>query len=321
MSENHSKILILGSGAAGCTAAIYAARAGLEPTVLHGMQPGGQLTITTDVENYPGFAETVQGPWLMEQMHAQMVACGTKVENDFIKEVDLKNKPFTLKGESGKTYTCDSLVISTGATAKWLGLPSEEKYAGKGVSACATCDGAFFRNQEVAVVGGGNTALEESLYLANMCSKVTLIHRRDAFRGEKILQDRVLNHEKIEVLWDTTLEEVLGDDSPTGGVTGLKLKNVKSGDTSTLDVMGVFIAIGHKPNTDIFKGQLDMDDYGYITVEKGTVNTNIAGVFAAGDVADNNYQQAVTAAGMGCMAALDAAKYLENTETDGTKAA
>lgn len=312
MTTKHSKVLIIGSGAAGCTAAIYAARAGLEPTVLHGMQPGGQLTITTDVENYPGFAETIQGPWLMEQMHAQMQECGAKVETDFIKEVDLKNKPFTLHGESGTTYTCDSLIISTGATARWLGLPSEEKYSGKGVSACATCDGAFFRNQEVAVIGGGNTALEEALYLANMCSKVTLIHRRDAFRGEKILQTRVLEHEKIEVIWDTTLEEVLGDDStPMGGVTGLKLRNVKTDKISEIDVMGVFIAIGHKPNTEIFKGQLNMNEYGYLDVEKGTVNTNIAGVFAAGDVADSVYQQAVTAAGMGCMAALDAARYLE----------
>lgn len=321
MTTQHSKVLIIGSGAAGCTAAIYAARAGLEPTVLHGIQPGGQLTITTDVENYPGFAEAIQGPWLMEQMHAQMEHCGAKVVTDYIKEVDLKNKPFTLHGESGTTYTCDSLIVATGATARWLGLESEEKYSGKGVSACATCDGAFFRNQEVAVIGGGNTALEEALYLANMCSKVTLIHRRDAFRGEKILQDRVLEHEKINVLWDTTLDEVLGDDStPMGGVTGLKLKNVKTGEFSELDVTGVFIAIGHKPNTDIFKGQINMDDYGYIAVEKGTVNTNIEGVFAAGDVADSVYQQAVTAAGMGCMAALDAARYLESQESSGKAA-
>jgi thioredoxin reductase (NADPH) len=311
MTTKHSKVLIIGSGAAGCTAAIYSARAGLEPTVLHGMQPGGQLTITTDVENYPGFAKTIQGPWLMEQMHAQMLECGAKVETDFIKSVDLKNKPFTLKGESGNDYTCDSLIVSTGATARWLGLPSEEKYSGKGVSACATCDGAFFRNQEVAVIGGGNTALEEALYLANMCSKVTLIHRRDSFRGEKILQTRVHEHEKIEVMWDNTLEEVLGDDTPMGGVTGLKLRNVKTDKVSEIAVMGVFIAIGHKPNTDIFKDQLDMDEYGYLKVEKGTVNTNIGGVFAAGDVADSVYQQAVTAAGMGCMAALDAARYLE----------
>jgi len=311
MTTKHSKVLIIGSGAAGCTAAIYSARAGLEPTVLHGMQPGGQLTITTDVENYPGFAKTIQGPWLMEQMHAQMLECGAKVETDFIKSVDLKNKPFTLKGESGNDYTCDSLIVSTGATARWLGLPSEEKYSGKGVSACATCDGAFFRNQEVSVIGGGNTALEEALYLANMCSKVTLIHRRDSFRGEKILQTRVHEHEKIEVMWDNTLEEVLGDDTPMGGVTGLKLRNVKTDKVSEIAVMGVFIAIGHKPNTDIFKDQLDMDEYGYLKVEKGTVNTNIGGVFAAGDVADSVYQQAVTAAGMGCMAALDAARYLE----------
>jgi thioredoxin reductase (NADPH) len=247
----------------------------------------------------------------MEQMHAQMLECGAKVETDFIKSVDLKNKPFTLKGESGNDYTCDSLIVSTGATARWLGLPSEEKYSGKGVSACATCDGAFFRNQEVAVIGGGNTALEEALYLANMCSKVTLIHRRDSFRGEKILQTRVHEHEKIEVMWDNTLEEVLGDDTPMGGVTGLKLRNVKTDKVSEIAVMGVFIAIGHKPNTDIFKDQLDMDEYGYLKVEKGTVNTNIGGVFAAGDVADSVYQQAVTAAGMGCMAALDAARYLE----------
>ncbi len=307
MSQHH-KLIILGSGPAGCTAAIYAARAGLSPVLIHGNQPGGQLTITTEVENYPGFAKPIQGPWLMEQFHTQAKNCGTTMVQDYIKETHLKKRPFTLVGEK-ETYTCDCLIIATGASAKWLGMPSEQEYNGRGVSACATCDGAFYKNRKVAVVGGGNSALEETLYLANICEKVYVIHRRDQFRGEKILHERVINHPKIEVKWDNVTEEILGD---VIGVNALRIKNVKTEKTEDLPVHGVFIAIGHHPNTDIFKGQLDMDETGYLTVEKGTVNTNIEGIFAAGDVCDNLYRQAVTAAGMGCMAALDANKYLES---------
>ena len=325
-TTHHTKALIVGSGPAGCTAAIYAARAMLEPIMVRGLQPGGQLTITTDVENYPGFAETIQGPWLMEQMEAQAKHVGTTILEDTISEADLSSRPFRLVGDSGDVYTCDSLIICTGASAKWLGLETEETFMGLGVSACATCDGFFYRGKEVAVVGGGNTAVEEALYLTNHASKVTLIHRRDELRSEKILQDRLLKHDKIEVLWDTTLEEILGNkpggmELPLGGsvtppgVTGLKLKNVKTGDISTIDVDGVFIAIGHKPNTDMFKGQLDMDEGGYILTKPGTPMTSIPGVFAAGDVQDHTYQQAVTAAGSGCMAALDAERYVAEMES------
>lgn len=314
MSETlHTKVLIIGSGPAGCTAAVYAARAALSPIMVHGMQPGGQLTITTDVENYPGFADVIQGPWLMEQMEKQAVNVGTRVIHDVITEVDLSQRPFVAKGDSGQIFTGDTLVISTGASARWLGLESEQKFQGFGVSACATCDGFFYRNRTVAVIGGGNTAAEEALYLTNHADKVYLIHRRDSLRAEKILQKRVFANEKIEMVWDHELTEVLGDEDPLG-VTGIRLKNTKSGDEQTLDVHGLFVAIGHDPNTGLFKGQLDMDDGGYITTEPGTVNTSIPGVFACGDVQDKHYQQAVTAAGTGCMAALDAEKFIAESE-------
>ncbi|NBX86621.1 MAG: thioredoxin-disulfide reductase [Proteobacteria bacterium] len=309
-------LIILGSGAAGCTAAIYAARAGLKPLLIRGNQPGGQLTITTDVENYPGFAATIQGPWLMEQMEAQAKHCGTEIAEDHIVAANLKAK--TLTGMNGQTYHFQSLIIATGATAKWLGLEGEKTYNGKGVSACATCDGAFYRNQNVAVVGGGNTALEEALYLANIAKTVTLIHRRDAFRGEKVLQERVKNHPKITIIYNHTVAEILGNPHPiTGGVTGLKLQSTTDNSTQEIKVHGLFIAIGHAPNTTLFKNQIDLDETGYIIAQKGTVQTThqgqpLKGIFAAGDVADPIYRQAVTAAGMGCMAALDANRYLES---------
>lgn len=314
-NEHKSKVLILGSGPAGATAAIYAARANLKPVMVHGIQPGGQMTITTDVENYPGFEEVIQGPWLMQQMEKQAANVGTEIINDHIKEVDLSKRPFTLTGESGDSYITDTLIIATGAQAKWLGLESEKKFQGYGVSGCATCDGFFFKEKEVAVVGGGNTAVEEALFLTNHASKVTLIHRRDELRAEKMLSERLLKHPKIEVLWDHTLEEVVGDEDPLN-VTGLKVKNVKTEEVTDLKVDGVFIAIGHKPNTDIFKGKLDMDGEGYLITEAGTVNTNIPGVFAAGDVQDKTYRQAVTAAGTGCMAALDAERFIESQDHD-----
>jgi len=308
-TTHHSKVLIIGSGPAGYTAAIYAARANLEPTLVKGLQAGGQLTITTDVENYPGFADAVQGPWLMEQMQAQAENVGTKMFDDTIIEADLKSRPFKLVGDSGDVYTGDTLVICTGATAKWLGLESEQTFQGFGVSACATCDGFFYRGKEVAVVGGGNTAVEEAIFLTNFASKVTLIHRRDELRAEKILQDRAFKNGKLEFCWDSTVEEIVGGDNPPG-VTGVRVKNVKTGAVSELPVDGVFIAIGHQPNTELFKGQLDMDDEGYIVTEAGTPKTNIPGVFAAGDVQDKTYRQAVTAAGTGCMAALDAERFI-----------
>jgi len=324
-TTHHTKALVVGSGPAGCTAAIYAARANLEPIMVRGLQPGGQLTITTDVENYPGFAETIQGPWLMEQMEEQAKHVGTIIIEDTITEADLSQRPFKLTGDSGDIYTCDTLIISTGASARWLGLPSEEAFMGMGVSACATCDGFFYRGKDVAVIGGGNTAVEEALYLTNHANKVTLIHRRDELRSEKILQTRLFNNPKVEVVWDTVLEEVLGNqgggDLPLGGsltppgVTGLRLRNVKTDAESTIDVDGVFIAIGHSPNTDIFKGQLDMDDAGYIITKPGTPMTSIPGVFASGDVQDHTYQQAVTAAGTGCMAALDAERYIAEMDS------
>ena len=310
MSESHhAKVLILGSGPAGYTAAIYAARASLEPILIKGLQPGGQLTITTEVENYPGFAEAVQGPDLMLAMQAQAEHVGTKMFDDIIVEADLSKRPFVLKGDSGTIYTGDTLIICTGAQARWLGLPSEEKYMGFGVSACATCDGFFFRGKEVCVIGGGNTAVEEAIYLTNHASKVTLIHRRDALRSEKILQERAIANPKIEILWDSVLDEVLGQDSPPG-VTGVRVKNVKSGDTSELKLDGVFVAIGHSPNTELFKDQVEMDSEHYILTKPGTTQTNIAGVFAAGDVQDKIYRQAVTAAGTGCMAALEVEKFI-----------
>lgn len=310
----HAKVIILGSGPAGCSAAIYAARANLSPLMFGGIQPGGQLTITTDVENYPGYAEPVQGPWMMEQMMEQAKNCGTELVQEHVVEADFNKRPYTLKTDGGNTYTCDVLIIATGAQAKWLGIPSEQKFQGRGVSACATCDGAFFRNQDVAVVGGGNTALEEALFLANFCKSVSMIHRRDAFRGEKILQQRVMKHEKINVIWDHEVDEILGDDAPTGGVHSVRLKSTKDNSVQTIEVTGIFIAIGHKPNTDVFKDKLTLNDHGYIQVPKGSVTTEIPGVFACGDVIDDVYRQAVTAAGLGCMAALDAVRYLESLE-------
>jgi len=310
MSETrHFRVLILGSGPAGYTAAIYAARAMLEPAIVHGIQPGGQLTITTDVENYPGFADVIQGPWLMDQMQAQAEHVGTKFFNDTIMSVDFSERPFRLTGDSGDVYTADTVIVCTGAQAKWLEIPSEEKFKGFGVSACATCDGFFYREKEVVVVGGGNTAVEEALFLTNFASKVTIVHRRDEFRAERILQDRLLKHPKIEVMWDTVLEEVVGDEEPLG-VTGVKLKNVKSDEITDKAVDGVFIAIGHSPATELFNGQLEMDDGGYVLTAPDSTETNVKGIFAAGDVKDKIYRQAVTAAGMGCMAALEAEKFL-----------
>ena len=309
MSDNHHKLIILGSGPAGYAASIYAARAGLEPIIIAGMQEGGQLTTTTDVENWPGDSDGLQGPELMDRMKKHAQQFDVDVINDHINNVELKDRPFKLQGTS--EYTCDALIIATGASAMYLGLPSEKEYLGKGVSACATCDGFFYKDQEVAVIGGGNTAAEEALYLSRICSKVYLIHRRDELRAEKILQDRIFDEEKngkIEVLWDSQLSEVLGDNM---GVTGIKIDT--KGNISEKSVMGVFIAIGHKPNTDIFEGQLDMDN-GYIIINSGlngsVTKSSIDGVFAAGDVSDQIYRQAVTSAGFGCMAALDAEKYL-----------
>ncbi len=309
MAENHSKVLILGSGPAGLTAAIYAARASLEPMLVAGLQPGGQMTITTDVENYSGFADVIQGPWLMEQMQKQAEQVGTRIIQDTIVSVDLTERPFSCVGDSGDVYSGDSIIISTGASARWLGLDSEETYMGFGVSACATCDGFFFRGKDVCVIGGGNTAVEEALYLTNHATKVTLIHRRDSLRAEKILQDRLFAHEKVDVMWDTVLEQVLGENDPLG-VTGVKLRNIKTDKTSGLAVDGVFVAIGHTPNTELFKGLIDMDDGGYLLTKPDSTKTNIDGVFASGDVQDHTYRQAVTAAGTGCMAALEADKFL-----------
>ena len=315
MSVQHEKIIILGSGPAGYTAAIYAARAMLNPLLIAGLQPGGQLTITTDVENYPGFADVIQGPWLMEQMKAQAEHVGTRIVSDYIVKIDLSRRPFRLTGDGGQVYSCDALIICTGAQARWLGLPSEQKFQGFGVSACATCDGFFYRNKEVLVIGGGNTAVEEALFLTNFASKVTVVHRRDTFRAEKILQDRLFKHPKIEVKWNTVLEEVVGTDQPLG-VTGATLRNVDSGDVQEVRVDGIFIAIGHAPATDLFKGQLDMSPSGYLITAPDSTATSVPGVFAAGDVTDDIYRQAVTAAGMGCMAALESEKYLAAQESE-----
>ena len=320
MAHTHARVMIIGSGPAGYTAAIYAARAMLEPVLISGLQQGGQLTITTDVENYPGFADPIQGPWLMEQMRAQAEHMGTKLVSDHIARVDLSQRPFRLWGDAGQTYSCDALIISTGAQAKWLGLPSEQAFQGFGVSACATCDGFFFRNKEVVVVGGGNTAVEEALYLANLASKVTLVHRRDSLRAERVMQERLFKHPKIELVWDSEIAEICGTTQPPN-VTHLRLRNLKSGAESELKADGVFIAIGHKPATELFAGQLTMRETGYLEVEPGTTNTNIPGVFAAGDVTDEHYRQAVTAAGMGCMAALDAERWLLATALDQREAA
>ena len=308
-TSHHSKVLIVGSGPAGYTAAIYAARANLKPILVKGLQPGGQLTITTEVENYPGYAEPVQGPWMMEQMHSQAVNVGASMFDDTIVEADLGQRPFTLKGDSGDIYRGDTLIICTGASARWLGLEGEEKFKGFGVSACATCDGFFFCGKEVAVIGGGNTAVEEAVYLTNHATKVTVIHRRDELRADKILQDRLFLNDRTEVLWDSVPEEILGSGAPPG-VTGIKVKNVKSGALSKLAVDGVFIAIGHTPNTDLFKGQLDLDGDGYIITLADSTATSIPGVFAAGDVQDKIYRQAITAAGTGCMSALQAERFL-----------
>jgi thioredoxin reductase (NADPH) len=310
---HHAKVIILGSGPAGYTAAIYAARAMLNPTLIQGSQPGGQLTITTDVENFPGFAETIQGPWLMEQMQAQAEHVGTNVIMDQINKVVLRARPIRREGESGDTYTCDALIICTGAQARWLGLPSEEFFKGHGVSACATCDGFFYKGKEVVVVGGGNTAVEEALFLTNFANRVTLIHRRDSFRAEKILQERLSKNPKIEVIWDTVVEEIVGTTEPKS-VTGIKLRNLKTGKSTERAADGIFIAIGHAPATELFKGQLEMTPSGYLITAPDSTATSVPGVFAAGDVKDEVFRQAVTAAGMGCMAALEAERYFATIE-------
>ncbi len=311
----HTKVLILGSGPAGYTAAIYAARAMLNPLLIEGSQPGGQLTITTDVENYPGFADVIQGPWLMEQMRAQAEHVGTENVMDQIAKVDLKHRPFQLKGESGDTYTCDALIICTGAQARWLGLESEELFKGHGVSACATCDGFFYKGKDVVVVGGGNTAVEEAIFLTNFAKKVTVVHRRDHFRAEKILQDRLFKNPKIEVIWDHAVEEIVGTTDPKS-VTGVKLKSTQTGATKKVAADGVFIAIGHAPATQLFKGQLDLTHSGYIQTRPDSTATGVPGVYAAGDVKDEVYRQAVTAAAMGCMAALEAERYFATLEIE-----
>ena len=323
MSEpvaRHAPVIIIGSGPAGYTAAIYAARALRKPMLISGLQPGGQLTITTDVENYPGFADVIQGPWLMEQMRAQAKHVGTEMVDDTIVKAELGQRPFKLTGDSGQIYLADTLIIATGAQAKWLGLPAEQKFQGFGVSACATCDGFFFRGKDVAVIGGGNSAVEEALYLANLARKVTVVHRRDTFKAERILQDRLFAHPSVEVVWDSALDDIVGGEDPLG-VTGIIIRNVKTGAREERAVDGVFVAIGHAPATELFKGQVDMKDNGYIKVKPGTTSTNITGVFAAGDVADDTYRQAVTAAGLGCMAALEADRFLSGAEVDHGKTA
>ena len=310
MNNQREKVIIIGSGAAGLTAAIYAARANLNPIVIEGIQPGGQLTITTDVENYPGYADVVQGPWMMEQMRSQAINVGARIINDIVVKIDLKQNEKIVVLDSNKSFKADTIIIATGAQAKWLGLESENKYNGRGVSACATCDGFFYRNKEVAVVGGGNTAVEEALYLSNICSKVNLIHRRDALRSEKILQDRLFSKKNINIIWNNQVSEILGDEN---GVNALKLISTKQNKTEIIKVDGVFIAIGHSPSTKPFKDVLEMDNEGYIIAQKpGTTITNLDGVFAAGDCVDKIYRQAVTAAGMGCMAALDAEKWIQS---------
>jgi thioredoxin reductase (NADPH) len=314
MRADVRKVIIIGSGPAGYTAAIYAARAMLQPLLIAGIQPGGQLTITTDVENYPGFADVIQGPWLMEQMRAQAEHVGTEIIQDHIVSVDLAARPIRLTGDSGTVYQTDALIIATGAQARWLGLPSEDKFKGFGVSACATCDGFFYRGKDVLVVGGGNTAVEEALFLTNFARKVTVIHRRDSFRAEKILQDRLFRNPKVEVVWNNVLDEVIGRDEPRG-VIAARLRNVSTGEVTELPVDGIFIAIGHEPATALFKGQLEMTPGGYIVTSPRSTATSVPGVFAAGDVADDVYRQAVTAAGLGCMAALDAERYIASIET------
>jgi len=311
-STKHTKVLILGSGPAGYTAAIYAARAMLKPILIHGSQPGGQLTTTTDVENYPGYSKVIQGPWLMDEMKGQAEAVGTEMIQDHISKVDLTKKPFTAKGDSGQIYTADSFIISTGAQARWLNIKSEQEFRGFGVSACATCDGFFFKDKEVAVVGGGNAAVEEAIFLTKFASKVKLIHRRNELRAEKMLQEKLKANKKIEIIWDSVVDEVLGDKEPKG-VNGIKIKNVKNSKITELKVHGLFIAIGHDPATSLFKDQLNMDKEGYLITKPDSTETNIPGVFAAGDVKDKIFRQAVTAAGMGCMSALEAEKFLSKT--------
>jgi thioredoxin reductase (NADPH) len=314
MASRHEKLIIVGSGPAGYTAAIYAARAMLSPVLISGLQPGGQLTITTDVENYPGFADPIQGPWLVEQMRAQAEHVGTRMISDLIVSADLSVRPFRLVADSGDVYTCDTLIIATGAQAKWLGIPSEEKYMGYGVSACATCDGFFFRGKNVIVVGGGNSAVEEALYLAGLAAKVTVIHRRDSFRAEKILQDRLFAHPKIDVIWNHTVEEIIGSGMPVS-VTGADIKDTNTGKVTRLEADGVFVAIGHSPASSIFSSQLKIKQGGYIWTAPDSTATSIEGVYAAGDVTDDVFRQAVTAAGMGCMAALEAERWLASQET------
>ena len=310
-NQSHEKVIIIGAGAAGLTAGIYTARANMSPVILAGLQPGGQMTITTDVENYPGFAEVIQGPWLMQEMQSQAENVGARVIYDIVTTVDASKHPFVLTLDSGSQMTADVLIVATGAQARWLGLETETTFNGRGVSACATCDGFFYRDRDVAVIGGGNTAVEEALYLANICKSVTLIHRRDSLRAEQIMQDRLLRNEKINVEWNSTVEEVLGDD---GGVTGLRLASTAGQAEKVIEVHGMFVAIGHDPATAAFKDVLDMDDEGYILAEKGGTRTSVAGIFAAGDCVDKIYRQAVTAAGMGCMAALDAERWLGEQE-------
>jgi thioredoxin reductase (NADPH) len=319
-AEHRTKVLIIGSGPAGYTAAIYAARANAKPILIDGLQPGGQMTITTDVENYPGFADVIQGPWLMEQMRAQATHVGTRIFSDTIVEVDLSRRPFKCRGDSGDVYIGETLIICTGAQARWLGLPSEQKLRGFGVSACATCDGFFFRGKEVCIVGGGNTAVEEAIFLTNFATKVTLIHRRNSLRAEKIMQDRMFQNPKIEVIWDSTVIEVIGGGEPPG-VSGVRIKNAKTGKESVLPVQGLFVAIGHDPATALFRGQLDIDKEGYIVAAPDSTVTSVPGVFAAGDVKDKVFRQAVTAAGMGCMGALEADRFLAAHESVASKAA
>jgi thioredoxin reductase (NADPH) len=314
VATRHAKLIIIGSGPAGYTAGIYAARAMLKPLLIEGIQPGGQMTTTTDVENYPGFADVVQGPWLMDQMRAQAEHVGTEIIRDHILQADLKRRPFWLKGDSGTEYTADTLIVATGAKARYLGLPSEERFKGYGVSACATCDGFFYRGKRVLVVGGGNTAVEEAIYLANIASQVLLVHRRGALRAEKILQERLFANPKIEVMWNHELDEVIGVDQPLG-VTGANLKSTLTGEIVHVPVDGIFVAIGHEPQSELFKGQLEMKPSGYIIVKPHSTATSVPGVYAAGDVADDVYRQAVTAAGLGCMAALEAEKHLAGIET------
>ncbi len=316
MNQNptkHTKVLIIGSGPAGYTAAVYAARAMLKPILVHGIEPGGQLTTTTDVENYPGFSEVIQGPWLMDQMKGQAEAVGTEMIQDHIRSVNLKKTPFEAVGDSGQLYTADSIIISTGAQARWLQLDSEQNFRGFGVSACATCDGFFFKDKTVAVVGGGNAAVEEAMFLTKFASKVQLIHRRDSLRAEKMLQKKLMDNKKIEIIWNSVVEEVTGDKEPKN-VTGLKIKNVKTNETKELKIDGLFIAIGHDPATELFKNQLEMDNDGYLITKPDSTQTNVPGVFAAGDVKDKIFRQAVTAAGMGCMAALEAEKHLSSKQ-------